>query len=100
MTLVDGGGVSASKALIDLHDGLKYPDFADFPPGHSWLGTTRERKNIPLSFRMPLADFAGLDLTQIVEVAFYFNLPDATLNGIDYDNDSGGVTIDDVEFTR
>jgi len=98
--LTDNSNVSADQEIINYHNGLQYPDFANYPVGHWSIGTTKERKNIPVSFRIPLADFSGVSLNNVTKIEFIFNKANQNVSGIDYDNDSGGVTIDDLEFTR
>lgn len=92
--LKDNSGHVASVILKNYHKGVHYPDLASYPPG-SWC-VSDAAKNFPVSFRIPLSDFAGIDLTQIAQIAFLFDQP----NEPNYLNISGAITIDDIEFSN
>jgi hypothetical protein len=48
------------------------------------------------SFRIPLADFAGVNLNNVKEIRFRFDRPDET----GFRNVTGAIAIDDVEFSK
>ncbi|MEN8159489.1 MAG: hypothetical protein ABFS41_05380 [Myxococcota bacterium] len=96
--LRDANGESEFVGLRGLQGGLMYPDFSETiaalqeeSPDENF--DLFQRKSIPRSFRIPLDSF-GIDLTNVTEVEFEFDLPDDD----EFVNTKGSVVVDDVEF--
>jgi acetyl esterase/lipase len=90
--LRDAANNTAVVAIEAYLGGLQYPDSSGSLTGTS----TFQYKAIMRSFRIPLADFAGLDLNTIKEIRFRFDRPNET----GFRNITGGIAIDDVEFSK
>lgn len=106
--LEDGSGGSATVIIKDYLGGLQYPDFSDTLPHliaileSSYPGydfsyyNDYNRKSIPRSYRIPLEDFSGVNLTQVTKVVFLFD----AANEPGFQNTTGAIAVDDLEFTR
>lgn len=90
--LRDTPGNTAIVAIHDYQGALQYPDLSGSLPA----GAIYQYKSIPRSYRIPLADFAGVNLNTLREVAFLFDLPDQPGQV----NTTGAIAVDDVEFAR
>ncbi|MCX6319417.1 MAG: hypothetical protein NTW29_19225 [Bacteroidetes bacterium] len=89
--LTDNAGHTFTLPITNsTYKGLQYPDQAVYPGGPGGY------KNIPSTFRIKLSGFTGVNLNSIVQVAFLFDAP----NSGDYVNNTGAITVDDVEFTK
>lgn len=90
--LEDAPSNTATVRVGDYLGGLQYPDFSGSLPA----GDLYQHKAIPRSFRIPLADFAGVNLHNLREIAFVFDRPD----GAGFHGSTGAIAIDDVELTH
>jgi hypothetical protein len=89
--LTDNGGNSFTLPITNsTYKGLQYPDQAVYPGGPGGF------KNIPSTFRLKLTAFTGVNLNNIVKVTLLFDAP----NSAGYVNNTGAITIDDLEFTK
>lgn len=88
----DASNTTAVVAVRDYLGGLQYPDSSgSLPPGDVF-----QYKAIMRSFRIPLTDFAGVNLHNIKEIRFRFDRPNAP----GFKNTSGAIAIDDIEFSK
>lgn len=90
--LTDASNTTAAVAIKDYLGGQQYPDLSGSLSGSS----TFQYKAIMRSFRIPLADFAGLNLHNIKEIRFRFDRPDEA----GFKNVTGAIAIDDIEFSK
>ncbi len=90
--LRDQPGNTAEVAISGYQGALQYPDES----GSLASGSTLQYKSLPRSYRIPLADFAGVNLNSLREVAFLFDRPDEA-GAV---NTTGAIAVDDVEFAR
>ncbi len=89
--LEDGFGSYHDVSIKDYLGGLQYPDFS----GSLSAGNIYQYKSIPRSYRIPLADFTGVNLSSVTRITFLFN----HANEAGFDNISGAIAIDDIEFS-
>ncbi len=90
--LRDQPGNTAEVAISAYLGALQYPDES----GSLASGSILQYKSLPRSYRIPLADFAGVNLNSLREVAFLFDRPDEAGSV----NTTGAIAVDDVEFAR
>ncbi|HET9314384.1 MAG TPA: hypothetical protein VFQ51_02300 [Vicinamibacteria bacterium] len=90
--LKDAPGNTATVTISSYLGGLQYPDES----GSLGSGSIYQYKSIPRSYRLPLADFTGVNLHNVREVAFLFNRP----NAAGFVNVTGAIALDDVEFSN
>lgn len=89
--LTDNSGNSFTLPITNTtYKGLQYPDQAVYPGGPGGF------KNIPSTFRLKLTAFTGVNLNSITKVSLLFDAP----NSVGYVNNTGAITIDDLEFTK
>lgn len=90
--LTDMPGATAVVAVSDYQGGLQYPDLS----GSLGAGSMYQYKSIPRSYRIPLSDFAGVNLNTVRQVAILFDRPGQQ----GFVNSTGAIALDDVEFSR
>lgn len=88
----DAANNTAAVEVVNYLGGLQYPDSSGSLTGASTL----QYKAIMRSFRIPLVDFAGVNLHNIKEIRFRFDRP----NAVGFVNTTGAMAIDDVEFSK
>lgn len=94
--LASDGSATGTVQIKDYMGGLQYPDFSQsIQDYHPTLGAY-QYKSIPRTYRIPLADFAGVDFSTASKVSFVFD----QINEPNFDNTSGAIAIDDLEFTK
>ncbi len=92
VVVTDASGNTATVKVSDYLGGLQFPDYS----GSLSATSAHQYKSIPRSYKIPIADFGGIDDTQINKIVFLFNLSD-TGNSL---NTTGAIAIDDVEFSN
>ncbi|WP_297691889.1 hypothetical protein [uncultured Eudoraea sp.] len=90
--LRDATGATSNVAISNYLDGLQYPD----ENGSISSASSSQFKSIPRTYRIPLSDFTGIDITQLNRVTLKFD--EANTTG--FDNTSGAIALDDLEFTK
>jgi dienelactone hydrolase len=90
--ITDASNTTAVVAIKDFLGGLQYPDLS----GSLGATSTYQYKAIMRSFRIPLTDFAGVNLQNIKEIRFLFDRPNAP----GFTNTTGAIAIDDIEFSK
>jgi dienelactone hydrolase len=90
--LRDAPNHTAAVSIRSYLGGLQYPDLSGSLSGTS----VYQYKAFMRSFRIPLADFAGVNLNNVKEIRFRFDGPDET----GFRNVTGAIAIDDVEFSK
>lgn len=91
VVVADARGRVAKVCAQDYLDGLQYPDLS----GSLAPDDPNNRKQIMRGFRIPQADFKGVDFSQVVSVQFVFNRPRSK----GFDNLSGVIKVADLEFS-
>ncbi len=90
--VTDARGLEAKVRVADYLGGLQYPDLSgSLPPDDP-----NNRKQIMRGFRIPVADFQGIDFSQVTGVKFVFDRPAAK----GFDNLSGAIKVADLEFSN
>lgn len=92
--LRDSAGNMHTVTIDNYLGGLQYPDLN----GSISSGSSFQYKSIPRTYRIPLSDFTGVNLTQLNRVTLKFDLMEIDVSG--FDNTSGAVALDDLEFTK
>lgn len=90
--LRDTPGNTAQVAISAYQGALQYPDLSGSIPAVS----ASQYKSIPRTYRIPLADFTGVNLATIRRVGLRFDRP----NQAGFVNTTGAIALDDVEFSR
>ena len=90
--LRDATGASSVVAIDNYLGGLQFPDVN----GSISSTSSSQLKSIPRTYRIPLSDFTGIDITQLNRVTFKFDVANTT----GFDNTSGAIALDDLEFTN
>lgn len=91
--LRDAASNTAVVPITTYLGGVPYPDSSGSLSAVYW---DYQYKAIMRSYRIPLADFTGVNLAAVREVAFLFDRP----NQAGFVNATGAVAMDDIEFTR
>lgn len=99
----DAENNTASVQIQDYQGGLQYPDFSqsiqdwiNAYPSYEWLFGPHQYKSILRSYRIPFADFAEVNFSQINKVSIIFDKPN--IEG--FDNLTGAIAFDDLEFSN
>jgi hypothetical protein len=92
VNIADGAGTSNTVLIENYQGALQYPDLS----GSISSTSPYQYKNIMRSYRIPLEHFTGTDFTQINKVTFIFD--QAYVDG--FDNESGAIALDDLEFSN
>lgn len=90
--LEDSAGGTATVTIESYLGGVQYPDSS----GSIAASSAYQYKAIPRSYRIPLADFAGVDLASVAQITLLFDRP----NAADFQNVTGAIAVDDIEFSR
>jgi hypothetical protein len=90
--LTDAANTSATVDIKGYLNGLQYPDSS----GSLSPTSQFQYKSIMRSFRIPLNDFSGVNLNALNEIRFLFD----RVNESSFQNVTGAIAVDDVEFSR
>lgn len=90
--LTDAANASATVDIKGYLNGLQYPDSS----GSLSPTSQFQYKSIMRSFRIPLNDFSGVNLNAVNEIRFLFD----RVNESSFQNVTGAIAVDDVEFSR
>ncbi len=88
----DAAGNVAKVRMLDYLDGLQYPDLSGSLP----VDDPNNRKQIMRGFRIPKIDLNGIDFSQISSIRFVFDRPPNR----GFDNHTGVIKVDDLEFSE
>ncbi len=94
---------TSTVQINDYQGGLQYPDFSqsiqdkiDADPALEYIYAPYQYKSILRSYRIPFDDFTGVDFSRVNQVTFIFD----QLNEDGFDNQTGAIAFDDLEFSN